>query len=238
MIFFRSICMALVLVVMTVSIVSQVGLMQTARADDAASADDWPASIDYPPGVYQDPTGAKAEQILKTWPRQSEIDRKKLEAKYARKKWWPFGKNKEEARKGPPPTEDQIVEVGPRDTKPVNDPLLPLSVPLQAPDSPGGVESGFYLIHQKIVSATQRDITLIKKNQPVCTLSLYKISGDNDKAPVVAADPKQPTRNRVTLGSDVSVDGQHVVIYLQDGQERYQSSPLPTRVDTRQPMHY
>jgi len=61
--------------------------------------------------------------------------------------------------------------------------------------------------------------------------------GDNTSAPDVPADPKKPAPSHVTMNTEISTDGQSLIIYLQNGQERYKSNPLPTLADTRSVMH-
>ena len=211
-------------------------IVSHAQVFDTGS-DGWPTEIDYPSGVYADPTGEKAEEILRNWPKQSEVDRAKLEKKYENKGWRrfnPFGKSREERKKGPPPTEESIVNVGPRQTHALGNPLLALPVPLQLNNTP----AGFYLIYQEAMSPDQRKITLLRQSQTVVTLEMVKINGDNDLEPLEPVEPRQPTANRVTLDSKVSSDGRFLTIFLNDGQERFQSSPLPTLLDTRRELGY
>lgn len=200
------------------------GYSGAAQAQEEA---DWPSEIDYPPGVFIDPTGEKAEQLM----RRMEAEQAEEAEEQADKKWWQFWKEDPEDRV---PTEEEIVNVGPRTHPAAKDPLLPLSVSIR--DGQKIVLPGFYLVQQQILSPDRRTLTLMRQGQPVYSINV-SLTGTQAGGPVEPKDEDNPTPPSATVTSRLSSDHRTVVIVLVEGDRTFESAPLPTALDHRRRLY-
>ncbi len=147
-----------------------------------------------------------------------------------KKWWWPFGKSKAEKERDRPKTEEEIINVGPRQTATSNAPLLPLSVPLQTPQ--GILPTGFYQVYYTEGENQTRILKLVKQNQ----LMLQALARQTQTGgPVESVDPQKP---HVLAESRLSPDHRSLILILKIGDTVFESDPIPTALETRKPLNY
>jgi hypothetical protein len=160
----------------------------------------------------------------------------------------PFLRKKE----APPPPSEVVVNVGPRDTQPSQDPLVRLPLPILG--NRGLVEPGFFLVKQKIISSQERQLFLTYRNQPMVTISVYatgesaSLSSALNNGPVQSIPrPKpsvdfygKPTYPTVMtyVRAQVSADQRSLKILVSQGNQRFESQPIPTVVEQRPELKY
>jgi hypothetical protein len=200
--------------------------MSNAYGQDATESTEWPDEIDYPPQAF--PQGSPMNPGTPAAPQKAASGEKTP----LRKKLWPFSKTK--ADKTPPPTEAQIVNVGPKEPPPSPNPLLRLSVPFYG--DTGIIPSGIYLVGIKAVSADVRELTLMKQNRPVYSFQVQRSQVAIEESPIgpIKAPPRPPLRMEARL----SGDQKSLRVILVEGEVRYESAAFPSAVDTRHQLTF
>ncbi|MEB3245936.1 MAG: hypothetical protein VKJ06_08140 [Vampirovibrionales bacterium] len=121
--------------------------------------------------------------------------------------WWPFG-----AKKPKPPTEDQIVNVGPRDTPASVGALLRVIRPVALPE--GILESGFY---EARLDAGR--LTLMQRGQLRASLEVQ--AQDVTASPVVTLSPQTgKTIDVLRAYTELSPQGGQVRFVIEQGQRQ------------------
>ena len=188
---------------------------------------DWPDELDYPPMLHA-PTAPKPTPATQATAAQTPQLKEK-------RRLWPFGKKKEAA--GPklpkkPLTEEQIINVGPRETAARPDALLALSFPLRG-EGYQAVPSGFYLLRETARTDNTRTVALMKQNRPWLSVTLTEVSAPADPVKKVAGAGK-----RLEASFTLSPDQQTLVIHLREDDRRFNSPPLPTAIEQRPELRF
>lgn len=212
----------------SIRVVSLIGLslILLTGAGLAEDGGDWPDAIDYPPNpVYrQDP--AIVEQAI----RKRESDQQEAAAP-KKKGFLMFGRKD----KNPPPTEEQITRIGPRDPAPYPDPLLRIPMKLQTAE--GTVLPGIYLVRQGANHGSTRELSLTQKNRVLHTFTVRQDAAAPDAGTSpITQDPKKPLA--VRLETQTSPDLRTLTIILREGETRFSSDPIPTLIDQRPVISY
>ncbi len=214
-------------------------------ADDS-STEYWPDRVEYlpaPPQV-QKPAAvfSEAQQAAATPQKQVKHKQKDKDSDEKKPGFWAKRRKAKEDKK-PGPSEEQIVEVGPRDIPASPDPLLRLPMPIRVEG--GIIPAGFYLLHARNIGPTSAELVLIQKNSPVLRFSVSRDGGtdDDNKTETGTASPieKLPLPPGQALRKaeiKLSADQQSLVIVLLDNKTRYSSAPFPLAVDQRHRIGY
>lgn len=145
----------------------------------------------------------------------------------------------------PPPSEEKIINVGPR-VHPANaGHLLRLPRAVRLPegarsqdagsDAPRVLAAGFYLTRIVTTPGAQRCLHASMGGKLMAKWTLYK-ADDGPEEPVTPIRPDAPVPSQ--LGVRLSPDGQTLVITLQEGSQRFESDPLPVVSDARPELTY
>lgn len=154
-------------------------------------------------------------------------------------------KVKVNGKKVKPLTDEQITRVGPRETQPMKDPLLALSMPLQ-PEAQPVIESGFYLLRlaPSAEGASGKTLMLIKQSKVVAQIPVFLAGSENSPLSSSRTFPNSNTPTPLAGSasirfSPVSADqSQTAILILKDQGQVYQSAPIPVLGDTRKELAY
>lgn len=138
-------------------------------------------------------------------------------------------------------TEDQIVNVGPRDVPAKADPLLRLSIPVET-DSGRLVPAGIYILQpvntENADSGQERLFSLSQRNRVVMQLKAHSVGAEEDNfhqtgtaSPISKLPSKEPPSGKAE--ARLSEDLKSVTFIYQQGGSRYESDPYPVAVDRR-----
>lgn len=145
--------------------------------------------------------------------------------------WWPFGK------KDKPPTDEEIINVGPREQPAYADPLFRLPLPIHSTQRL--IEPGFYLARLEKTQNTPENLILWRGSIPIVTLPLEPAS-----LPASAGSPiestvhssNRPAHTQVEV--QVSPNQQQLTITVWEGDTPYRTRPIPTALDQRKTWDY
>lgn len=178
--------------------------------------------IDYPSTMMLDPDGSKAEKIMRDW--KATTDAKKEKKAKWKKRLWPFGKDDENI-----PTEEEIVEVGPRIHAASKDAVFPLPKPLITSD--GKILPGFYQVRELRDANGIKTLGLLQQNRPVMSIDVFLTTTRSGPAEKISGAENSPPK--VIVSSEDSDDRQKLIIVYQIGDHTYKSDPLNVITDNR-----
>jgi hypothetical protein len=197
----------------------------------AADTDDWPDPIEFHPALMRPPV------VNPVLPQNGNIsgstgqDLQKLEG--SRKGIWPFRRDKKEKKDQKPPTEAQIVRVGPKDPPAYPDPLLRLSFPIHTEQ--GILQPGYYLVRQLKQSAQERTLALTRQHQTVLEFNVSAVA-DEPASPIQPVD--RTALPKVSVEILLSPDKKTLTVLLKEGNKRYESQAFPVATDTRRKLAF
>ena len=221
--------------------VSLVCMHPAALADDW----DWPDPVYFPPpkpASATEPHGKPAGNVSNPVGGNA----KSTPEKSGKKGWRPFAKKRGKAQSSQAgaQTEDDIVQVGPKDPLPSSDPLLRLPVSIRTEH--GVIRPGYYLVRQLNQTGHERTLTLIRQSQPLFRFSMHAVGEDShdsrnpqpkDVPEVSKTSNRERAPHRIAgrtrVEARLSADRKTVVLRLTDGSHRYESPPFPVAEDTR-----
>lgn len=124
----------------------------------------------------------------------------------------------------PPPSEESIVNVGPRDYQPSTDMLFRLPMPIIG--RLGLMEPGFYLVKAQ-AAETGKQLGIYQRNQLMVTVTVRPAGSANTNSPVTPIAPKNPLPAVPTVGAKLDEFKQNVILTLKEGDLLYESAPIP-----------
>lgn len=124
----------------------------------------------------------------------------------------------------PPPSEESIVNVGPRDYKPSSDMLFRLPMPIIG--RLGLMEPGFYLVKAQ-TAETGKQLGIYQRNQLMVTVTVRPAGAANTNSPVTAIAAKNPVPPAPSVTAKLDELQQNVILTLKEGELLYYSAPIP-----------
>ncbi|MBY0403461.1 MAG: hypothetical protein K2X66_06150, partial [Cyanobacteria bacterium] len=137
-------------------------------------------------------------------------------------------------------------------TQPSQDPLVRLPLPILG--NRGLVEPGFFLVKQKIISSQERQLFLTYRNEPMVTISVYATGESAALSSALNSGPVQPIPRQkpsvdfygkptypavmTYVRAQVSADQKSLKILVSQGNQRFESQPIPTVVEQRPELKY
>jgi hypothetical protein len=199
------------------------------------SNEDWPDAIYFPQRAEkpQDSSAHRAVQggstVGSTGPTNEKPEKKGI---------WPFRHDpkkqaEKEARNQKPPTDEQITQVGPKETPAYPDPLLRLLFPIHTDQ--GIIQPGFYLVRQLDKQASERTLALTRQHQVIFKFNVSGIQ-DISQGPIQPMDRAAPPK--LSMEARLSDDQKTLTLILTEGAKRYESQAFSTAVDTRKILNY
>lgn len=201
------------------------------------SSEDWPDAIYFPQRAEkpQDPSAYKSVQPGST---VGSIGLATQTEKPEKKGIWPFRHDPKKqaekaARNQKPPTNEQITQVGPKETLAYPDPLLRLLFPIQTEQ--GIIQPGFYLVRQLDKQAKERTLALTKQHQVIFKFNVSAIQ-DAPQGPIQPLERAAPPK--LSMEAQLSADQKTLTLVLTEGSKRYESQAFSTAIDTRKRLNY
>ncbi len=124
----------------------------------------------------------------------------------------------------PPPSEESIVNVGPRDYQASPDMLFRLPMPIIG--RTGLMEPGFYLVKTQ-TAESGKQLGIYQRNQLMVTVTVRPAGMANTNSPVTAIAAKNPVPPAPSVTAKLDALQQHVILTLKEGEVLYESAPIP-----------
>lgn len=153
-----------------------------------------------------------------------------------KKSKWSFGMKKSGGGNQKPLTEEQIVNVGPREMPASTDPIFRLPLPIDGVER--RIEPGIYLVKQKILDEATRELWITKENKVIMSVLVRSQGSANPGTPVQNLKIKNQPPKLGTVEAKVADDQQSLRVVLKLLDARYVSDPIPTITDARKELRY